>query len=74
MDLRTFQIPPELFTLTPVGSIEKCLVGYVVSVTAGIVNSNNAFVSLLFHMKRVTSVSSSNHVPLFEPVFADGDC
>lgn len=39
MDLRTFQNPPELFTLTLVGLIEKkCLVEYVVSVMAGIVN------------------------------------
>ena len=35
IDLRTFQTPPEPFTLTAVGLIEKkCLVGYVVSVTA----------------------------------------
>lgn len=39
MDLRTFQNPPVLFTLMPVGVIEKCLAGYLVSVTAGIGNS-----------------------------------
>lgn len=66
---------------TPVGLIEKkCLVGYVVSVTAGIVNYHpyislyNTFVSLLFHMKRVITLCSSNLVCLFEPVFVDGIC
>lgn len=40
MDLRTFQNPLELFTLMPFELIvKKCLVGYVVSVAGGMVDS-----------------------------------
>lgn len=40
MDLRTFQNPLELFTLMPFDLIvKKCLVGYVVSVAGGMVDS-----------------------------------
>lgn len=84
MDLKTFQQSLELFTSMLLAVMEKkCLVGYVVSVTAGTLNSFililslfNAFHSppslpLLSDVKRYQC--TSNLVRLSEPVFVDGD-